>query len=106
MAAGEKELLYRDPNGAIISVAVTTGAEFSIGERRQIVSGDYGSDPSHASYDIARERLMRLHQSDGQMIERWVGTAFVRLGDRSTIDMVVFGESGDAAWQTRGAGPP
>ena len=52
---------------------------------------------------IARERSMRFRRSDGQTIERWVGTAFVHLGGRSTIDMVVFGESGDAVvlgWRT------
>ena len=47
------ELLYRDPNGPIISVAVTTGESFSIGERHPIVSGDFANDASHANYDVA-----------------------------------------------------
>lgn len=71
------ELLYRDPNGPIISVSVTTGESFSIGERHPIVSGDYANDASHANYDIAPNGDLLLLKRAGDesqtiIIHNWI----------------------------------
>jgi serine/threonine-protein kinase len=46
-------LYYRDELGQITEVAVTTGPEFSLGERRVVVTGDYLTDASHANWDVS-----------------------------------------------------
>jgi serine/threonine-protein kinase len=48
-----KALYYRDEVGQITEVVVTTGASFSIGDRRVVASGDYLTDASHANWDVA-----------------------------------------------------
>ena len=47
-----RALFYRTSAG-IVSVAVTTGATFSLGERRVVLPGDYLTDPSHSNYDVS-----------------------------------------------------
>ena len=76
-ARNGKELLYRDQSGAIVSVVVTTGTEFSIGERRQIATGDYAVDASHASYDVAPNGSLLLLRRAGKesraiIVHNWI----------------------------------
>jgi Tol biopolymer transport system component len=71
------ELLYRDPEGPIISVKVTTGTTFSIGERRPITSAEYVTDASHANYDVARDgRLLMLRRAGEEaktiIVHNWI----------------------------------
>ncbi|HMA23187.1 MAG TPA: hypothetical protein VKP00_04320, partial [Gemmatimonadaceae bacterium] len=57
-------LYYRDPLGQIIEVKVTTGASFSIGQRRVVVTGDYLTESSHANYDVSPDgRLLLLKRA-------------------------------------------
>ena len=49
-----RALFYRTPAG-IVSVAVTTGARFSIGERRAVITSEYLTDPTHANYDASAD---------------------------------------------------
>ena len=48
-----RSLYYRGPMSEVVEVAVTTGASFSIGARKVVVSGDYLGDASHANYDVS-----------------------------------------------------
>jgi serine/threonine-protein kinase len=57
-------LYYRDPLGQVIEVKVTTGANFSIGQRRVVVTGDYLTESSHANYDVSPDgRLLLLKRA-------------------------------------------
>jgi serine/threonine-protein kinase len=51
-ARSGRALFYRTAAG-IVSVAVTTGTTFSLGERRVALPGDYLGDPTHANYDVS-----------------------------------------------------
>ena len=51
-ARSGRALYYRTGAG-IVSVAVTTGAAFSIGERKTVVTNEYVTDATHANYDIS-----------------------------------------------------
>ena len=51
-ARSGRALFYRTSAG-IVSVAVTTGATFSLGERRVVLPGDYLTDPTHSNYDVS-----------------------------------------------------
>ena len=46
---------------------------------------------------ITRERKARFRQASGQVIERWVGSARIHVGDIRTADDIVFGEPNDLA---------
>jgi serine/threonine-protein kinase len=48
-----KVLYYRGPNAEIVEVSVTTGANFAIGTRKVVLTGDYLTDSSHPNYDVA-----------------------------------------------------
>ena len=62
-----KSLYYRDAAGAVVHVAVTTGATFTIGARRVVLPGDYLTDASHASYDITRDgRFVMLKRAGAE----------------------------------------
>ncbi|HTL04606.1 MAG TPA: hypothetical protein VL241_02585 [Gemmatimonadales bacterium] len=73
------------------------------GERRRLrqVLVDTGAELSWAPADIleslgiARVKLVRFHQADGSVLERWVGFAILYAADTLTIDEVVFGEPSD-----------
>ncbi|HEY2162598.1 MAG TPA: protein kinase [Gemmatimonadaceae bacterium] len=58
-------LYYRDGLGQIVEVKVTTTAGFSIGAHRIVVSGDYLTDASHASYDVAPDGRFLLLKRAG-----------------------------------------
>ena len=47
-----RALYYRTPAG-IVSVAVTTGSSFSIGERKTVLMNEYVTDATHPSYDVS-----------------------------------------------------
>jgi Tol biopolymer transport system component len=53
-ARSGRALYYRTLDG-IVSVAVTTGASVSIGDRRTVLTGEYLTDPAHADYDVAQD---------------------------------------------------
>ena len=44
---------------------------------------------------VTRERKARFRQASGQVIERWVGSARIHVGDIRTADDIVFGEPND-----------
>jgi eukaryotic-like serine/threonine-protein kinase len=48
-----KTLYYRGLTGGITEVSVTTGADFSIGSRKVVLTGDYIMDSTHPNYDVA-----------------------------------------------------
>ena len=66
-ARSGRALFYRTVAG-IVSVAVTTGATFSLGERRVALPGDYLLDPTHANYDVSRDgsQFLMLKQAGAQ----------------------------------------
>ncbi|MGH7699582.1 MAG: hypothetical protein ACREMJ_03545 [Gemmatimonadales bacterium] len=66
------------------SVLVDTGAELSWFPAEVL-----------ESLGIERWKLSQFRQADGTVLARWTGVAFVHLAGTSTVDEVVFGESGD-----------
>jgi serine/threonine-protein kinase len=62
-----RTLYYRGQNGEVTEVDVTTGAEFSIGTRKVVVTGDYLTDSSHPNYDIAPDgRFLMLKRAGAE----------------------------------------
>ena len=62
-----KSLYYRGPNGEVVEVAVTTGAAFSIGTRKVVLTGDYLTDSSHPDYDVAPDgRFLMLKRTGAE----------------------------------------
>jgi Tol biopolymer transport system component len=62
-----RSLYYRDPAGAIVKVDVTTGERFSIAGRRTVLTGDYLTDASHASYDVTADgRFVMLKRAGAE----------------------------------------
>jgi len=62
-----RSLYYRGQNGEVIEVDVTTGAEFSIGTRKVVVTGDYLTDSSHPNYDVAPDgRFLMLKRAGAE----------------------------------------
>jgi predicted aspartyl protease len=68
----------------IDGLLVDTGSELSWVPAREL-----------EALGIQRSRRTRFRQATGQIIERWVGIAIVRVGELSTGDDVVFGEPND-----------
>jgi Tol biopolymer transport system component len=58
-------LYYRTTNGELIAVTVTTGAQFSVRGRRNVLTGDYLMDASHADYDVAPDGRFLLLKRAG-----------------------------------------
>jgi serine/threonine-protein kinase len=53
-ARSGRTLYYRGPiEGEIVAVDVTMDSEFSIGERRVVLTGDYLTDTSHPNWDVS-----------------------------------------------------
>jgi eukaryotic-like serine/threonine-protein kinase len=72
-----RSLYYRDGVGNITAVAITTGANFSIGERHVVVTGDYLTDASHANYDVSLDGKFLLLKRAGAesqtiIIHNWI----------------------------------
>ena len=62
-----KTLYYRTPNGEVIEVGVTTGAQFSIRGRKIILVGDYLMDASHGNYDVGPDgRFLMLKRAGAE----------------------------------------
>jgi serine/threonine-protein kinase len=75
-ARSGRTLFYRTPEG-IVSVGVTTGAAFSIGERKLVLPGPYLTDPSHQNYDVSPDgtQFLVLKQADANakplLVHNW-----------------------------------
>jgi Tol biopolymer transport system component len=66
-----KSLYYRGPVGEVVKVDVTTGANFSIGKRQVVLSGDYLTDSSHPNWDVdlnGRFLMLRRAGAESQTI--------------------------------------
>jgi serine/threonine-protein kinase len=61
-----RTLYYRGPVGEVIRVGVTTGADFSIGVRTVVLTGDYLMDSSHPNWDIADDRFLMLKRAGAE----------------------------------------
>ena len=62
-----RSLYYRRPAGDVAVADVTTGASFSIGQRRVAVTGEYLTDSSHPNYDVAPDgRLLMLKRAGAE----------------------------------------
>ena len=66
------------------SVLVDTGAELSWVPREVL-----------ESLGIKHNNLWRFRQANGSVLERWTGTALIRVAGRQAGDEIVFGEPGD-----------
>jgi serine/threonine-protein kinase len=60
-----RSLYYRGPLGEVIHVDVTTGASFSIGARRTVLTGEYLMDSSHPNWDVAPDGRFLLLKRAG-----------------------------------------
>jgi len=59
------QMLYcRSPAG-LMTVPVTTGARFTIGERRIVPAGETFDDGTHAGYDVAPDGQLLMLRSTG-----------------------------------------
>jgi serine/threonine-protein kinase len=66
-ARSGRALYYRDAAGTFTEVTLTTGANFSIGQRRVVLTGDYIADASHAAYDVGPDgRFLLLKRSGAE----------------------------------------
>jgi hypothetical protein len=71
-----KSLYYRGPVGEVVKVAVTTGADFSIGTRQVVTTGDYLTDASHPNWDVGPDgRLLMLKRAGAEsqtiLVHNW-----------------------------------
>ncbi len=66
-ARSGRALSYRTSAG-VVSVAVTTGTKFSIGERRTVLTGEYVTDLTHPNYDVSPDgsQFLMLKQSGAE----------------------------------------
>jgi hypothetical protein len=74
---GGTSLFYRDAIGQFTEVKVTTGANFSIGQRKVVVTGEYLTDASHANYDVAPDGSLLLLKRAGAesqtiIVHNWI----------------------------------
>ena len=60
-----RKLYYRGPVGEIVEVDVSTSGDFSIGERRVVLTGDYLTDSTHPSWDVAPDGQFLLLRRAG-----------------------------------------
>jgi serine/threonine-protein kinase len=62
-----RSLYYRGPLGEAVRVAVTTGNAFAIGSRTTLATGEYLTDSSHPSWDVAPDgRLLMLKRAGAE----------------------------------------
>jgi serine/threonine-protein kinase len=62
-----RTLFYRGPVGEVVRTQVTTGAEFSIGTREVVLTGDYLTDSSHPNWDVAPDgRFLMLKRAGAE----------------------------------------
>ncbi|MCU1292867.1 MAG: protein kinase [Bryobacterales bacterium] len=72
-----RALYYRGPANEVIEVSVTAGADFSIGARKTVLTGDYLTDTSHPSYDVAPDGRFLMMQRGGAesrtiVVHNWI----------------------------------
>jgi serine/threonine-protein kinase len=70
-ARNGRALYYRGLLGELFEAKVTTGAEFSIGARSVVLSGDYLTDATHANYDVSpdgRFLMLKREGADAQTV--------------------------------------
>ena len=59
-----RSLYYRGSNGEVWQVEVQTGASFKIGARKTLFTGDYRTDTTHPSWDVAPDgRFLMLKRA-------------------------------------------
>ena len=66
-----KSLYYRGPVGEVVKVTITTGANFSIGKREVVLTGDYLVDSSHPNWDVGPDGqflMLKRAGADAQTI--------------------------------------
>lgn len=61
-----RALYYRDDKGKFTQVTVVTGDNFTIGERRVVLTGDYLTDGSHPNYDVGPDGQFLLLRRAGE----------------------------------------
>jgi eukaryotic-like serine/threonine-protein kinase len=62
-----RSLYYRGPVGEVVKVDVTTGANFSIGNREVVLTGDYLVDSSHPNWDVGPDgRFLMLKRAGAE----------------------------------------
>jgi serine/threonine-protein kinase len=76
-ARSGRALYYRDTNGNVVEIAVTTGSTLSIGARKVVLTGDYPTDASHANYDVGPDgRFVMLRRTGAEaqpiVVHNWV----------------------------------
>jgi serine/threonine-protein kinase len=85
-ARSGEELFYRDAEGDLVSVAVSSDTTFSVGRQRALFSAaGYGADPNHVVYDVSPDdrRFVMLREAGinrGELI--WVEHWFDELRER------------------------
>jgi serine/threonine-protein kinase len=72
-----RALYYRGAANEVIEVSVTTGRDFSIGTRKTVLTGDYLTDTSHPSYDVAPDGRFLMMQRGGAesrtiVVHNWI----------------------------------
>jgi serine/threonine-protein kinase len=77
-------LYYRSPAG-LMSVPVTTGARFTIGERRASQAGETFDDGTHAGYDVAADGQLLMLRPTGtevtaMLVHNWGRVLREKLG--------------------------
>jgi Tol biopolymer transport system component/tRNA A-37 threonylcarbamoyl transferase component Bud32 len=86
-ARSGRSLFYRTPTG-IVSVAVTPGSNFAVGERRTVLLGDYINDPTHQNYDVSLDglRFLLLKPTGGEskaiVVHNWGRELREKLAER------------------------
>jgi eukaryotic-like serine/threonine-protein kinase len=71
-----RKLYYRNATGDVTEVEVSTGAAFSIGTRKVVLSGDFLADASHANWDVSPSgRFLMLKRAGAEaqtiIIHNW-----------------------------------
>ena len=82
-----QSLYYRDALGQIVEVVVNTQGGFSIGARRQVLTGDYLTDASHPNYDVAPDgKFLMLKRAGAEsktiVIHNWGRELREKVGQR------------------------
>ena len=66
-ARSGRSLFYRNTDGEVIGVGVSTGSAFSIGTRSTVLKGDFLTDAGHANYDVGPDgRFLMLKRAGAE----------------------------------------
>jgi serine/threonine-protein kinase len=82
-----RSLYYRGPLGEVVHVDVTTGASFSIGTRKTVLTGEYLTDSSHPNWDVAPDgRFLLLKRAGAEsqtiVVHNWARELREKTGPR------------------------